>query len=194
MRPLVLAVALAAALDPASSRAESYRGYAEVPYTVERQAGAVEVRRYPPRTVAEVIVKGDRSAAIQRGFGELFGYIAGENEADGKIAMTVPVDQTQTGRGWAIRFTMPEGATPESLPAPDKSHVRLRRLPAERMLVGRFSGRATPERLDQAADALRAYAAKTGMTLTGAPQIMFYDDPFTMPWNRRNEVAFTVAR
>lgn len=192
MRPILFVLMLALAPLPLS--AQTYRGYAEVPYSVEHSAGDVEIRSYPPRTVAEVTVRGTRTAAVQRGFGELFDYIAGKNAGQARIAMTVPVDQTETDRGWTIRFFMPEGAQQDSLPAPDSGHVTLRRLPAERMLVGRFSGRATAKRLARAEAEIRAHAAATGLAIAGAPRLMFYDDPFTMPWTRRNEIGFVLAR
>jgi hypothetical protein len=28
--------------------------------------------------------------------------------------------------------------------------------------------------------------------VTGAPEFLFYDSPFTLPWNRRNEVALVL--
>ncbi|PTW44497.1 SOUL family heme-binding protein [Rhodovulum kholense] len=186
-------LALAATLAANLVRADSYRGYPEVPYRAERQMGAVELRHYPARTIAEVIVDGTRFAAINRGFSELAHYIFGENAAGEKIAMTVPVGQTRTDRGWAIRFTMPEDATPETLPEPTKSWVRLRRLPPETLLVLRFSGRATAEKLNAAGRDLVAEGKARGLHLTGPARLMFYDDPFTMPWNRRNEVGYLVA-
>lgn len=191
MRPVILAALLAGL--PLDGNADTYRGYAAVPYRVERVDGGLELRSYPPRTVAEVTVRGTRTAAARRGFVELFDYITGENAAQGKIAMTVPVDQTETDRGWTLRFFMPEGASRESLPAPESAHVALRRLPAERMLVGRVPGRATPERIAEAEAALRAHAAATGLALAGAPRLMFYDGPFTLPWDRRNEIGFVLA-
>ncbi|TCO73606.1 SOUL family heme-binding protein [Rhodovulum euryhalinum] len=192
MRPILLVLAVALSSQP--SWADSYRGYDEVPHSVEAATGVIEIRSYPPRTVAEVTVRGTRNAAAQRGFGELFAYITGGNVAKDKIAMTVPVAQTETDHGWTIRFFMPEGTTRESLPAPDSSYVRLRRLPAERMLVTRFAGRATAARLAEAETALRAHAAANGLAISGAPRLMFYDDPFTLPWNRRNEVGLVLAR
>ncbi|GAA0300148.1 SOUL family heme-binding protein [Rhodovulum strictum] len=192
MRALLLALALAAA--PAAALADTWRGYAEVPHSVEHRAGAVEIRSYPPRIVAEVTLRGERDTAARRGFVALFDYITGRNAEKGKIAMTVPVDQSQTDRGWTLRFFMPEGAPLDSLPAPENTHVALRRLPAERMLVGRFSGRPTPARLAEAEAALRAYAAAHDLPLAGAPRLMFYDGPFTLPGNRRNEIGFVLAR
>ncbi|MBN2907788.1 MAG: heme-binding protein [Rhodobacteraceae bacterium] len=191
MRPVPLLFAVVLAALPAS--AETYRGYDQAPYTVTRQTGAVELRQYAPRTVAEVIVRGSRTAAVQRGFSELASYIFGKNATKEKIAMTVPVGQRETPRGWIIRFTMPPGTTAASLPRPENSAIVVKRLPAERLLVIRFDGRATQARLDEMDAALRAQADRQGITLTGAPQLMFYDDPFTMPWNRRNEIAYSVA-
>ncbi|NDK36130.1 hypothetical protein GXP64_14770 [Rhodovulum sulfidophilum] len=70
----------------------------------------------------------------------------------------------------------------------------MRRLPPETLLVARFSGRATAERLNAAGRELVAEARAQGLRLSGPARLMFYDAPFTMPWNRRNEVAYPVAR
>lgn len=191
MRSLIAALVLAAA--PHAGLAEPYRGYEGVPYTVEQRAGDVEIRSYPPRTIAEVVLQGDRRAAINRGFRDLFAFITGANGADEKIAMTVPVGQTETPRGWSVRFYMPEGTAPDALPTPDNRFVGLRRLPAEHLLVGRFTGLATSERLASAESALRRYADAQGLRLIGPPRYMFYDGPFRAPWARRNEVAFPLA-
>jgi hypothetical protein len=191
MRAAILALCLA--VLPALSSAETYRGYPEAPYRIEQSAGAIELRSYAPRLVAEVTVRASRDRAINRGFRELAGYIFGDNAAGQKIAMTVPVDQTETPYGWVTRFTLPEGAALADLPKPETEAIVFRRLPAERMLVGRFSGVATTDRLEEAAGNLRAWADVNGLKLSGAPVFMFYDGPFTLPWNRRNEVGFTLA-
>ena len=192
MRALLLALSLV--LAPSVSPAASYKGYPEVPYRVERQAGAIELRSYPPRIVAEVTVRADRERAVRRGFSELAGYIFGGNASDEKIAMTVPVAQTETPSGWITRFTLPDGTALDALPAPGDPAIVLRRLPAERMLVGRFSGRATTARLNEAAGTLQAWAAANNVRVSGPPRFLFYDAPFTLPWDRRNEVGFVLAK
>ncbi|MEX5727597.1 hypothetical protein Ga0609869_000950 [Rhodovulum iodosum] len=175
----------------------TYRGYEAPPYTVEARDGPVELRDYAPFTVAEVTVSGRRGPAIQTGFRILAGYIFGRNQtpagASEKIAMTVPVTQAKAEEGWVIRFMMPAGKRLDALPAPENAAVRLTRTAPERMIVMRFSGRATTRALTEQAERLAAYARANDLEITGAPRFMFYDDPFTLPWRRRNEVGLVLA-
>lgn len=173
--------------------ADERKGYEMPAYTVESTEGAREVRAYGPRMVAEVAVQGDRKAAINTGFGILAGYIFGRNKEGAKIAMTVPVDQADQGEGvWTVRFTMPSAFTADTLPKPDDSRILLHPLPSARMVAETFSG--LPDSADMAARAaaLRAWAEARGLTVTGGPVYSFYDAPWSLPWNRRNEVAFTL--
>jgi hypothetical protein len=41
---------------------------------------------------------------------------------------------------------------------------------------------------------LRGLAAQQGLTLGAGPFYYFYDAPFTLPWNRRNEVSFRLSQ
>lgn len=194
---LLLAVALAGLALTGPAAADTYRGYEAPPHEVEYAAGDIELRAYAPHVVAEVTVRGDRGAAIQRGFRVLAGYIFGDNAAgDGgseKIEMTVPVTQEEAERGWVIRFMMPGARSLESLPRPENPAIRLVEQPAERLLVIRFSGLVTSPKLDDMEARLRAHAAERGLALEGTPRFLFYDDPFTLPWRRRNELALPVA-
>jgi len=127
----------------------AYRGYQAPAYSVVRTLGAVEIRDYPAMTVAEVRIEGGRSRAVGRGFRILAGYIFGANAGGEKIAMTTPVEQAPVAAGddatvWAIRFVMPRGASPDSLPAPEDPAIRLIVAEPGRQAVLRFSGLATP--------------------------------------------------
>lgn len=102
----------------------------EPAYTVLRSDGAIELRAYGPVIAAEVVLHGDRSAALSEGFRLIAAYIFGDNspkmkiamtaqvEQQGaqKIAMTAPVVQQADADTWTVRFIMPRGWTMETLP------------------------------------------------------------------------------
>ncbi|MDE3080964.1 MAG: heme-binding protein [Paracoccaceae bacterium] len=203
MRRIILAAALIGLA--ATAEAEMYKGYETPDYRVERTSGEVEIRSYPAHLVAEVTVSGDRSTAANRGFRILAGYIFGGNagsekiamttpvrEIPQKIAMTTPVTQTGSADSWTITFGMPAVWTRDSLPKPKDDRIRFREVPAERLAAIRFSGWPTQGSLDRHARTLRDELAKMGEHPEGAPFYMFYDSPFTLPWNRRNEVALRL--
>ncbi|MGL6211788.1 MAG: SOUL family heme-binding protein [Paracoccaceae bacterium] len=182
--------------------ADTYKGNETPSYSVDETDGAVEVRRYAPHIAAEVTVRGSRDAAVNAGFRLLAGYIFGGNEGAAKVAMTTPVTQsekvamttpvTQSGSGdqWTVQFMMPQAYTLETLPKPKDSRIRFLTTEPRRMVVLRFSGIPTTAALENRTADLRTWAAARGMALREPPQYFYYDAPFTLPWNRRNEVAF----
>jgi hypothetical protein len=193
---LGMAALLGVAGIAAASEAQMYKGYETPPYEVIRSDGAVELREYAPHVVAEVRVRGDRQAAAGRGFRVLASYIFGKNDGGEKVAMTAPVSQLPAdpaAETWDVQFMMPAAFGMDSLPVPENPAIRFTRTPGETQAVIRFSGFWTDAKLAAQTDALRAWAAAEGVTLEGAPRFYFYDDPFTLPFNRRNEVAFVVA-
>ena len=119
----------------------------EAEYTVLKTDGEIELRDYAPSIVAETSVESDFESASSKAFRLLFRYIDGENEAQGKIAMTAPVSQEPVSRkiamtapvsqeeteaGWRVSFMMPAAFTMETIPLPTNPAVRLRELPAYR--------------------------------------------------------------
>ena len=203
---LVLCLALFMLIILTPAEAQMYKGTETAPYTVERTLEGAELRRYGPRLVAEVTVSGSRSGAANAGFRILAGYIFGGNAESSKIAMTTPVAQVpeasagsaaaKTGadgaQSWTVRFTLPAGRSLADLPPPNDPRIRLMETVPERMLVLQFSGRATDAALAKATASLRAIADRAGVKVRGEPEFLFYDSPFTLPWNRRNEVALVL--
>jgi len=187
MAALVLALGLAT-----GARADVYKGTETPAYRVEQVVNGAEVRAYGPSVVAEVTVGGSRSGAANAGFRVLAGYIFGGNDDRAKIAMTTLVAQVPEPAGaeggtWTIRFTMPAKWSVDSLPSAKDSRIRMIEAPPRRMLVVTFSGRPTDAALAEAATAEQA-----GLKTKGGPEYLFYDAPFTLPWNRRNEVALAL--
>ncbi len=186
------AILLALFLGAGMAQAETYRNNEMPPYTVESADGAREVRLYGPHILAEVTVGGDRSAAISSGFRLLAGYIFGGNSGGEKVAMTVPVAQTPVDGNWTVSFMMPARYSLATLPVPKDGRVRFVTAAPSRQVAEQFSGLASTAGLEARAEGLRAWAQTQGLTIVAGPHYYFYDGPMTLPWNRRNEVAFTL--
>jgi hypothetical protein len=204
-RIIVILAGLASAATP--SLADSDVEHAR--YSVVTSQGQIEIREYAPQIVAETTVAGERDEAIREGFRRLAGYIFGDNAPKQKIAMTAPVvqapkgekiamtapvDQARTGEGWRVRFTMPAEYTMATLPQPNNEAVRLAEVPGKRMAAIRFSGVATEGDLAENERKLLDFTNEQGLTPKGAPHYAFYDPPWTLPWNRRNEVMVEIGR
>lgn len=204
MKRILAALGIGAASMAAAE--DGYYGKYETPrYEVVTEYGAAELRSYAPHLLAVVAVRGDRRGALNQGFRTLAGYIFGGNDGGASVAMTSPVTQaptqidmtapvTQTGDDgiWEVTFMMPTEFTRDTLPAPNNDAVRFVEVPSRQMLVATFSGRSTDRVLTAQTEALRRLAGEAGIAITGEPTFMFYDDPFTLPGNRRNEVGFRV--
>jgi hypothetical protein len=188
----VLGLALGMTMANTGQAEGTHKGYEMPPYTVDWSDGPRELRSYGPHILAEVRVAGGRSGAIQTGFSLLAGYIFGGNAAGEKIAMTVPVAQTPEADHWVVSFMMPARFTKDTLPAPRDARISFIQAPASRQVVERFSGLPETTDLASRAETLRTWATAQGHDIIAGPHFYFYDAPMSLPWNRRNEVAFTI--
>ena len=176
---------------------DRYKGYESPPYVVEQTIGEAEVRAYTPSLIAEVTV---------RGFQELAGFIFGGNTVatsidmtspvaqrpSEKIAMTSPVTQSGDGELWTVSFTMPRTYKRDTLPVPNSDAIRIVETAPQRQIVLGFSGLARSADMDAKAAELRSIAQDAGFRLGDGPFHYFYDGPMTLPWKRRNEVAYVL--
>jgi SOUL heme-binding protein len=190
-----------------TQEAGTYKGSELPQYTVLKQFEQAEVRQYAPQLVAEVTVEGERDEAINAGFRLLAGYIFGENESAGKVAMTTPVTQTpasekiamttpvtqaKAGQAWLVRFGMPKQYTLETLPKPKDARIRCVITPPSKRAAVRFSSFAGDTTIAEQTTRLEALISQQKLKRVGEPVIAFYDSPFTLPWNRRNEISIEV--
>lgn len=195
--------AAAVAATPASA---DYKGYETPVWKLVRREDPFELREYEPYLAAEVTVKSGPDAALRQGFRTLAAYIFGENEGGSKvsmtapvtrersnIAMTAPVTREPSADAWTIRFMMPRAYDRQSLPRPKNAAIRLVTVKPGLRAVVRFSGIPTQARLAKAEESLRAWAGANGLKITGPAQAAWFDDPFTLPWRRRNEVSLPVS-
>jgi hypothetical protein len=60
------------------------------------------------------------------------------------------------------------------------------------MAVIRFSGWTTKAAIEEQTEKLKAWIAAKKLKIVGSSQVARYDDPFTLPWRRRNEIMIPV--
>lgn len=166
-------------------------------YTVLVSEPPFEVRRYAAFTVAQTQIEGDFDAASRSGFRRIASYIFGDNVqedlgAQRKISMTAPVTVTPDTTGWRVHFVMPSAENLASLPQPINPQVQLRSVPEHDVVAVRFSGWTTQESMQTQTDRLRAWAQARNLKISPTAQVARYDDPFTLPWNRRNEILIDL--
>ena len=168
----------------------------EPPYTLVKNDPPFEVRDYGVLTVAETLIEGDFDIAGSQGFRRVAGYIFGKNQnAKGeseKIAMTAPVTMEAQNQQWRMHFVMPQGMTLVNLPKPIDASVQLREVPAQRMAAVRFSGLTTAASIERQTQLLKDWLGRNNLAYEDRPQLARYNDPFTLPWNRRNEILIPL--
>lgn len=172
-------------------------------------ADSIEVRRYEPYIVAEVVVPGPAEQAGNQGFSYLGGYIFGKNKGDRKIAMTAPVTQSaqpvkiamtapvaqmpvEGGQGYAVQFMMPSSFTMETLPEPLDPRVTLKPVAEQRVVAISYSGTWTQANYEAHLGKLRSAAQAAGLQTEGEPVYARYNGPW-VPWfMRKNEIWLAV--
>ena len=168
----------------------------EPSYVLLKSEPPFELRDYGALTVAETTIEGDFDVAGSLGFRRVAGYIFGKNQNikgdSEKIAMTAPVTMEAQNQQWRMHFVMPQGMALSNLPKPVDASVQLRELPAQRMAAVRFSGLTTAASIERQTQLLKDWLARNNLEFEDRPQLARYNDPFTLPWNRRNEILIPL--
>jgi hypothetical protein len=151
----------------------------EIPYSVIRTLGNIEIRAYPSIILATVQGRRDRGA-----FGLLFRYITGSNRSQQtipmispvvsagarteNIPMTAPVVSDQN----RFSFVLPASYTMETAPIPLDNRVRLSPIPARRVAATRFRGRATARQVRDRTETFLRGLRQAGIEPIGPPFLM----------------------
>ncbi|XP_075637846.1 heme-binding-like protein At3g10130, chloroplastic isoform X2 [Castanea sativa] len=190
-----------------------------VNFKVLSRGDLYEIREVEPYFVAETMMPGstgfDFNGASQS-FNVLAAYLFGKNTTKETMEMTTPVFTRKTQSDgekmemttpvitkrledqdkWQMSFVMPSkyGA---NLPLPKDSSVTIREVPRKIIAVVAFSGFVTDEEVKQRESKLRE-ALKNDVQFQikedGSVEIAQYNPPFTLPFQRRNEIALEVEK
>jgi len=109
-----------------------------------------------------------------------------------ELPMTTPVRTNREEGAVTMAFYLPADYDPGDAPIPTNPDVRLAVEPARTLAVRSFSWYATDGRVRTNREALLDALDARGIESQGRPTLLQYDDPWTPPFMRRNEVAVAV--
>ena len=163
-------------------------------YKVVQKDGNIEIRLYDSILLQSVSASGDQYQALRKGFRPLVTYISAKKRDGDKISMTAPVMQLagDTQDNWIVSFSMPSKYDASSLPAPNNEQVFTETIGPTKAAVIRFSGNADEKLLVKKTEQLSVWLKKAAFTAKSKPRYMFYNDPSTPPFLRRNEVFIEI--
>jgi hypothetical protein len=150
---------------------------------VKHLSSDVEIRQYQDQTWISAAHTSDDAS-----FMVLASYIFGRNKQEQQVAMTAPVITDEK-----MSFILPEGLTPELAPTPEGQAIDFSKVPARTLATIQFSWWTTPDRVETKTKALLDVLAANGIQTQGRAFLMRYNDPWTPPFMRRNEVAIEVV-
>jgi len=189
--------------------------------TITHSGTTLEIRKYDPYAVCAVSMSRPRPVAAEKtdakvqmpelngasSFGALAGYLFGKNDQSTAMKMTTPVFTTTTttleDKDKQMEFVLPsefwtkDGTTQAPQPL-EGSGVRLETKPSEYRAVLLFGGYATPKETEKRMAQLKAALGKDTKqwTMVEGEEVALaqYNDPFTVPWKRLNEVSIQVVQ
>lgn len=166
--------------------------YESAEYGVLESDGSFEIREYPDLMLASTGMRDSRGN--DGSFMRLFRYISGANEAEQKVAMTIPVfmeemEEPSQGR---MGFVLPKGVASQGVPAPVGEGVQIRKRGGGRFAVARFAGQLDVASAGAAEKRLRDWAKTKGLNVHDEAEVAGYDPPWTPGPLRRNEVLLRL--
>ena len=165
-------------------------------YKVVRKENDIEIRSYDKILMSSVKVYGNQYNALRNGFQPLVRYIGAKERVSEKISMTAPVIQTTNDEteNWTVSFAMPSKYNIDNLPKPSNDDIYFEEIQPSLAAVIRFSGVADISLLTQKASVLKRWLELNGYTESSSPKFLFYNDPTTPGFLRRNEVMIIIDK
>ena len=165
-------------------------------YKVVKKENDIEIRKYDKILTSSVKVYGDQYTSLRKCFQPLVRYIGAKERDSEKISMTAPVIQATNdeSENWTVSFAMPSKYNIENLPKPANDDIYFEEIQPSLAAVIRFSGVADTSLLTQKASVLKRWLELNGYTESSSPKFLFYNDPTTPGFLRRNEVMIIIDK
>ncbi|MDA7592097.1 heme-binding protein [Rhodobacteraceae bacterium] len=166
-------------------------------YKVVEKARNIEVRYYESMLLQSVKVSGNQYKSLRQGFRPLVNYIGAKGREGEKISMTAPVMQSlgNTNNEWIVSFSMPSKYSKKTLPEPNNKQVYSEQLKPIMAAVIRFSGKTdrSGSLIKEKEKTLLNWLKNRDFKIVSKPKYLFYNDPSTPGFLRRNEVMVIIS-
>jgi len=166
-------------------------------YKVVEKDRHIEVRYYESMLLQSVKVSGNQYKSLRQGFRPLVNYIGAKGREGEKISMTAPVMQSlgNTNNEWIVSFSMPSKYSKKTLPEPNNKQVYSEQLKPIMAAVIRFSGKTdrSGSLIKEKEKTLLNWLKNRDFKIVSKPKYLFYNDPSTPGFLRRNEVMVIIS-
>ena len=166
-------------------------------YKVVEKDRNIEVRYYESMLLQSVKVAGNQYKSLRQGFRPLVNYIGAKGREGEKISMTAPVMQSlgNTNNEWIVSFSMPSKYSKKTLPEPNNKQVYSEQLKPIMAAVIRFSGKTdrSGSLIKEKEKTLLNWLKNRDFKIISKPKYLFYNDPSTPGFLRRNEVMVIIS-
>jgi hypothetical protein len=166
-------------------------------YKVVEKDRNIEVRYYESMLLQSVKVSGNQYKSLRQGFRPLVNYIGAKGREGEKISMTAPVMQSlgNTNNEWIVSFSMPSKYSKKTLPEPNNKQVYSEQLKPIMAAVIRFSGKTdrSGSLIKEKEKTLLNWLKNRDFKVVSKPKYLFYNDPSTPGFLRRNEVMVIIS-
>lgn len=168
----------------------------------------IQIRLLPKQIFASVTVTGSESKAPYNAFGILADFIFWSNTSRSKVAMTAPVisqkisqtiamtapvlSQKSWEQSYEVSFIMPSWYTLDTVPIPKNTNIRIHAVESKKIAVIHFGWYITQSKIDQYRNTLLTNLELANIKTIGESFVAQYNDPWTPPMMRTNEIWIEI--
>ena len=166
--------------------------YKEPSFDILKKSKNIEVRLYKENIIAKTSVPIEDEKIDNSMFRTLASYIFGENERRQRIPMTAPVTTIKNQETYDMIFYMLNVENIDELPNPTNPNIEFEKLNLGKCVSISFSWLTNDFRVKYYKKQLKKYVEDNGYTAISPFMLNRYDSPWTLPWNRRNEILVKI--
>ena len=156
-------------------------------YNILFQEDNFEIRYYEPAIKAKVSSENGSN----KNFMKLFRYISGNNQTNGKIAMTTPVYTNSDSTGNSMEFVLPSKFDLNSIYKPNDGDVKIIESKSGYFASLKYGGYSSSSKVESYTEKLYNTLNDKNIEYIGKPSYVSYNSPYKF-FNRRNEIIIEI--